>query len=122
MQGQKILVVDDNPIERRWIVRQVLELSLEAIEAADLTKGVEFVNKNKPDAIVTDLNLGSENGLDFAEYLRGNNINTPIIVCTGEYLGTPIERLDKAVSEGRINVYGSKANINSLLRRAGLKW
>jgi two-component system, cell cycle response regulator DivK len=65
-----ILVVEDNQLNREllcdWLEMEGYEVCL----AADLKASYEVFAKRLPDAVLLDINLGGENGLDLVAWMR----------------------------------------------------
>ena len=82
MPGIKILLVEDDES-----VRSALQLNLEAdgyavITAVDGRLGLEQVELNCPDIIVTDVMMPNLDGLQFCRALREQGNSTPLIMLT----------------------------------------
>lgn len=62
----KILVVDDNKIERKGIVAQINKLNFpcETAEAQNGRKALSYLEKNKVDILLTDIRMPFMNGLE----------------------------------------------------------
>jgi len=67
-----ILVVEDNQLNRE-LLRDWLEMEgFEVWCSADLKASYEVFAKRIPDAVLLDINLGAENGLDLLAWMRQN--------------------------------------------------
>ncbi len=81
----KALVIDDHPVVLQGC-RDLLRLvPVEPIFlATDLTEGVNLYRRHKPDVIILDLSLHSDNlsGLNFLQWLRVHDSTTAVIVLT----------------------------------------
>jgi len=65
-----VLVVEDNQLNRE-LLRDWLEVeSYEVWCAADLKASYEVFAKRIPDAVLLDINLSAENGLDLVAWMR----------------------------------------------------
>jgi CheY-like chemotaxis protein len=65
-----ILIVEDNQLNRE-LLRDWLDVEgYEVWSAADLKATYEVFSKRLPDAVLLDINLGSENGLDLLAWMR----------------------------------------------------
>jgi two-component system response regulator YesN len=62
----KILVVDDNKIERNGIVTQIkkLDIPCETVEAQNGRKALSYLEENKVDILITDIRMPFMNGLE----------------------------------------------------------
>jgi len=65
-----ILIVEDNQLNRE-LLRDWLEVEgYEVWSAADLKASYEVFSKRLPDAVLLDINLGADNGLDLLAWMR----------------------------------------------------
>jgi two-component system cell cycle response regulator DivK len=93
-----ILVVEDNQLNRE-LLRDWLEVEgYEVWSAADLKASYEVFSKRLPDAVLLDINLGSENGLDLIAWMRQKPElgQIPVIAVTAHALVAEQERILQA--------------------------
>ena len=82
---KRILVVEDNEINR-ILVRDILNLGdYEMIEAGDGQEGVDLARTMKPDLILMDIQLPVMDGIDATRLLKTSpeTRNIPVIAITG---------------------------------------
>ena len=94
----RILVVDDDPLNHE-LLRDWLEVEgYEVRSAADLKASYEVFAKLLPDAVLLDINLGAENGLDLVAWMRQKPElgEIPVIAVTAHALVTEQERILQA--------------------------
>jgi DNA-binding response OmpR family regulator len=116
MARKKILFVDDEP-EMCFMVSNILRLrGFDVMTAENVDVALELADGIPLDAIILDVNLSGENGLELMAILHRNHPDVPIILYTGieldaeiikqalqqgarQYLrkGDPIDELVKAV-------------------------
>jgi two-component system cell cycle response regulator DivK len=65
-----ILVVEDNPLNRELLCDWLEVEGYEVWSATDLKASYEAFAKRLPDAVLLDINLGAENGLDLLAWMR----------------------------------------------------
>ena len=93
-----ILIVEDNLLNRE-LLRDWLEVEgYEVWSAADLKASYEVFSKRLPDAVLLDINLGSENGLDLLAWMlqKTETREIPVIAVTAHALVAEQERILKA--------------------------
>jgi two-component system cell cycle response regulator DivK len=93
-----ILVVEDNQLNRE-LLRDWLEVeAYEVWSAADLKTSYEIFSKRLPDAVLLDINLGAENGLDLVAWMRQKpeTCEIPVIAVTAHALAAEQEWIRKA--------------------------
>ncbi|WP_264322751.1 response regulator [Zarconia navalis] len=71
MKGN-ILVVDDNPQNRRLLERMLIKKGYEVQIASDGFKGVEIANSTKPDLILLDVNMPRMDGFEVCKQLKSS--------------------------------------------------
>ena len=83
--NKTILVVDDDPINRKLIVKILEKKAFNTIEANNGLEALNEVNNNKNiDLILLDILMPVMNGIEFLKQIKANPslINIPIIVLT----------------------------------------
>lgn len=120
---ERILVVDDDQPLRGLLQRYLQDNGFEAIGAADCKQAEQQLDRHHVDLIVLDLMLPGEDGLSFCRRLRGQGVDTPIIMLTAR--GDDIDRIvgleigadDYLAKPG--NPRELLARIRAVLRRRG---
>lgn len=91
-----ILIVDDSPVMRK-VIRRTINLSGievgDLIEAGNGREGLEEVEQQWIDLILTDINMPEMNGIDFIESLKTDEVmkSIPIIVISTEGRDTVVQ-------------------------------
>ncbi|MBC2600353.1 ATP-binding protein [Puniceicoccus vermicola] len=82
--GRKVLVVDDNPLNRRVLVASLGTLGIEVREAADGEECLEKLKEARPDLILLDILMPGLSGGETAERIheRKEYDGLPIVACT----------------------------------------
>src|SRR6266478_3267538 len=94
----RILVVEDNQLNCE-LLRDWLEVEgYEVWSAADLKTSYEVFAKRVPDAVLLDINLGEDDGLDLIAWMRQKPEarDIPVIAVTAHALVAEQERILKA--------------------------
>ncbi len=113
----KLLIIEDNEIERAAIKAFFEDNDYEVFEAENGVLGIDVFKKQKPDIVITDLYMPEMNGHEVISVIRKEASATPIIVVSGmgdltdavnavrlgawDYVTKPI--YDMVVLEHRIN-------------------
>ncbi len=82
-QKKKILVVEDNDFVRMQIVRYLNDAGFETQEASDGLQALNGMADNISLAVV-DVRMEPIDGFEFIKAIRGKNLNTPVILVTGD--------------------------------------
>jgi CheY-like chemotaxis protein len=79
-----VLVVDDNPLDRR-LACAILEKTgaLRTAAAADGREALRLIKREPPAVVLTDLQMPEMNGLQLVDVIRENNCGLPVILMTG---------------------------------------
>ena len=93
-----ILVVEDNQLNRELLCDWLEVEGYEVWSAADLKSSHEVFSKRLPDAVLLDINLGAENGLDLLAWMRQKpeTREIPVIAVTAHALVAEQERILEA--------------------------
>jgi len=81
-----VLTVDDSRTMRDMLKLALVQAGFEVVQAEDGVHGLEVLEVERPDVIVTDINMPRMDGFGFIEGVRGNDLNRaiPILVLTTE--------------------------------------
>ncbi len=111
-----ILIVDDHPLVRRGLTALIeSEPGLAVVaEASSCCGALEAIDRTRPDLVIVDLALGTEDGLDLIKKLRLRNIETPVLVLSMYDESLYAERCLKAGATG----YITKRRLNEALLEA----
>jgi DNA-binding response OmpR family regulator len=80
--GARILVVEDDQTIARFVELELIHAGYEVRRAADGVQALAAAGEFHPDAIVLDLMLPGIDGLEVAKALRGQGVETPILMLT----------------------------------------
>jgi two-component system cell cycle response regulator DivK len=95
---QNILVVEDNQLNRELLCDWLEMEGYEVWFAADLKTSYEVLAKPLPNAVLLDINLGAENGLDLVAWMQQKPAlgEIPVIAVTAHALVTAQQQILQA--------------------------
>jgi signal transduction histidine kinase/CheY-like chemotaxis protein len=93
----RILVVEDNPVNRLLIVKLLARHNHQIYEAVDGMEGLAAAKERLPDLIITDLLMPRMDGYELIRQLRNHppTVTTPIIVYSTLYMARGAHELSK---------------------------
>jgi DNA-binding NtrC family response regulator len=92
-----ILVVDDEPLKRITLQIDLTDAGYEVLEASEARTGLQRLEANPVDVVVTDLKMPGSDGLTFLEQIKAKRPDTFVIVMTA--FGT-VETAVAAIKRG----------------------
>lgn len=93
--ARRLLVVDDERVQRTIIVRSVDNLGFDIDSAATLEEATQLIATHRYDVVMLDLSLGESDGLSLLEFLRDGDTDPALIF---------ISRLDDRVRTASIRL------------------
>ena len=90
----KILVVEDNEMNRDMLSRRLERRDFEVVAAVDGAQGLEMVGSESPDLILLDMSLPVVDGWEVARRLKGSpdTASIPIIALTAHAMAGDREK------------------------------
>ena len=84
MDGKNILLVEDNPVNRRLAVFLLRSQGYEVREATTAQEAFEIIEKERPDLIVMDIQLPGMDGLEATRKIKAQpaTADIPVIAVT----------------------------------------
>jgi CheY-like chemotaxis protein len=80
-------VIDDNGPLRRVAVRILSGAGFEVLEAPDGEAGLRLWRERGADVLLTDLHIGSPNGIEVAQDIRADAPALPVVIMSGSMVG-----------------------------------
>ncbi len=80
--GLRVLVVDDHPIVRHGLM-QMLSADpgiSRCVAAETVAEALATIERSRPDAVVLDISLGEESGLDLLRRMQARDLDVPVLV------------------------------------------
>ena len=79
---EKILVVDDNDADRDVAAACLRDHGMTPLFACNGLEAISAIEKDHPDAILTDLNMPHMDGLELVRHVRGKYVGLPVVLMT----------------------------------------
>jgi DNA-binding response OmpR family regulator len=80
----RILLVEDDPLIREFVVEALREAGYDVVHAADGEQALAWCGRRVADVLVTDIKLpGNVDGWQIAERCREHDPDLPVIYATG---------------------------------------
>lgn len=93
-----VLVVDDDPSMLEVYSRVLVRAAYRCVTARSGAEALERLGQVSVDAVLTDLNMGTMNGLELIRHLRARDPDLPILVATGAPgIESALESIDAGV-------------------------
>ena len=114
-----VLTVDDSRTMRDMLLLALSEAGYRVVQAIDGVHGLEVLQDEQPDIIVTDINMPRMDGFGFIEGVRqdGRHRATPILVLTTESDAEKKARARQAGATGWIIKPFNPAKLVDAIRR-----
>ncbi len=74
----KVLIVEDNEMNRDMLSRRLIKRGYEVVIAVDGKQGVDMAGSECPDIILLDMSLPVMDGWEAAKHLKGSEATKPI--------------------------------------------
>ena len=86
----KILLVEDNEMNRDMLSRRLVRKGYQVVVALDGAEGVDMARSETPDLILMDMSLPVMTGWDATRNLKGNpdTVSIPVIALTAHAMST----------------------------------
>jgi DNA-binding NtrC family response regulator len=110
----RILVVDDEPVQREMIGGFLKKQGFEVIAADSAERALELFRQDAFDLVLTDQKMAEMSGLELLQAVHTINAETPVILITA--FGT-IEAAVAALKHGAIDYLTKPLNLDELLYR-----
>jgi PAS domain S-box/diguanylate cyclase (GGDEF) domain len=96
-KSQRVLVVEDNPVNQQVVQSQLEQMGLGVELANDGAEGVERVRQGGVDLVLMDIQMPVMDGYEATKAIRSFNQDIPVVALTAAAL---IEDRDKALNAG----------------------
>jgi signal transduction histidine kinase/DNA-binding response OmpR family regulator len=79
-----LMVVDDDPVQRRLLIDTLTPLGFNVIAAADGTSCLKMLDQCSPKLFMLDISMPDMSGWELAAQLRKRRINAPLVMISAE--------------------------------------
>jgi len=110
----RILVADDEPVQREMVSGFLKKQGFEAIAAESGERALELFRQDAFDLILSDQKMADMSGLELLQAVHSINPETPVILITA--FGT-VETAVTALKQGAIDYLTKPLNLEELLYR-----
>jgi CheY-like chemotaxis protein/anti-sigma regulatory factor (Ser/Thr protein kinase) len=119
-----LLVVDDQPIQRQLLASLLLPLGFAIREAASGREALEIVQRERPDAVLLDINMDDLNGWQTAQLMRAvAGPQLPVIFVSADPFENRPELLAAVGAQGFVSKPVIESELLDLLARVlQLEW
>ncbi len=114
MQGDRVLLVDDEKEFAETLAERLRERGLRADVAFDGQQAIEMAGQKTYDAVVLDLAMPGLDGIDTLKKLRETNDEIQVILLTGQ---ATVEKTLKAMKLGALDLLEKPANLQQLVEK-----
>ncbi len=111
MTIQRILVVDDESLAREYLAEAVTSLGFTALTASDAQSALHIVEKEQPDAVMTDLRMPEMDGVELTRRIHERWPDLPVLLCTAH---ATIESAVDAMKHGARDVLMKPISMDSI--------
>jgi len=108
----KILIVDDEKLHQHSLMELITQHGYEVDSADNGSEAIVKLETGNIKIILLDLNMGGSNGEEVMRFITENNINTTVIVVSGE---TSFEAAENAIKHGAYDFIRKPYSIDNLL-------
>jgi PAS domain S-box-containing protein len=81
--SQSILIIEDDPSFRNFLVMGLNDAGFQTCEAADSTEAMAAFLHRSPDLVLLDLGIGNENGMSVLRSMKKVRPRVPVIIVSG---------------------------------------
>jgi hypothetical protein len=110
-EATSVMVVDDEPANRHWLMRILEPAGFQVIEAEGGREAIELAKAKAPDLVLLDLMMPGVTGFDVVEALRADpaTAQTPIMIVTARHL----TEADKRHLNGHVSTILSRGSVGA---------
>lgn len=111
----RILIVDDDELPRRAVVRMLATAGHEVREANDGAAALGLWHDGGGDLVLTDVAMPDMTGFELIGSLRAEGATVPIIAMSGSLVVTDLEVVRHAKALGEVHLLGKPFSFEELI-------
>ncbi len=125
MASETILIVEDNPVNRKLLVTVLRPHGYRLLTAADGEEAIAIAGQEPLDLILMDLQLPKMNGYEATQWLKENaaTAQTPVVALTAHAMPDEIRHAQEIGFDGYItkpiDTRAFPSQIRAILEKAG---
>lgn len=112
---KRILVIDDDEKIRTVFSRFLGRYGYAVDCAADGKKGLDQLEAEPPDLVITDIMMPEADGLEVVLSMRGKHPDIPVIAISGGMHSAPLDFLPMVKKFGAVKVFYKPVELEKLL-------
>jgi two-component system chemotaxis response regulator CheY len=110
----KVLVCEDNSLTLKTVEYSLKTAGYDVLKAMDGDEGIQILNREEVDVLVTDINMPFKKGLELVRYIKSEmQKNIPVIIISGINLK---ETQDHARELGAVGYLTKPLDLDKLVR------
>ncbi|MDA8256517.1 MAG: response regulator [Betaproteobacteria bacterium] len=120
---RKLLIVDDQPVQRQMLAGMLAPMGFALSEAASGTECLDILHSERPDAVLLDITMDDMDGWETARRIRAAGHVMTIILVSANVFENKAERLRAAGCQAFVGKPVIESELmNTLQRHLGLEW
>ena len=118
MNAVKILIIEDNELNRDMLSRRLIRRGYDIVLAVDALEGIRMAESEKPDLILMDMSLPVMNGCEATKILKASDatMKIPVIALTAHAMNSDREQ---ALEAGCDDFDTKPIELDRLLQKIG---
>lgn len=106
LQSKRILIVDDDPEIRKTVTAMLESIGFLVMAVAGANAAIALIDRERPDAILTDIHMAEGDGLELINAVRDRGLNIPIVAMSGGGAISGLDNLELARKLGAAAIVG----------------
>jgi DNA-binding response OmpR family regulator len=119
MEKKKILIIDDEPLYLEMLKMRLEATGYDVVGISNGQEGLGVAQKEKPDLVLTDINLFDVGGFEISKALKSNKDtqNIKVFVCTNKLAAVNVREARKSMADEFIDKSSDYTILLKAIRR-----